>query len=61
MLLRPRQTEFVNRAVAALRARGNTPAVAPTEAKVKRFSSPTYRRRFQAATAAGSNRPSLKR
>ena len=30
MLLRPRQTEFVDRAVAALRERGNTLAVAPT-------------------------------
>ena len=30
MLLRPRQTTFVERAVAALRARGNTLAVAPT-------------------------------
>ena len=30
MLLRPRQTEFVDRALAALRDRGNTLAVAPT-------------------------------
>ncbi len=30
MLLRPRQTEFVARAVAALRERGNALAVAPT-------------------------------
>ena len=30
MLLRPRQTTFVERAVAALRDRGNTLAVAPT-------------------------------
>ncbi len=30
MLLRPRQTEFVSRALAALRERGNTLAVAPT-------------------------------
>ena len=30
MILRPRQTAFVDRAVAALRAHGNTLAVAPT-------------------------------
>ncbi len=30
MLLRPRQTKFIDRAAAALRERGNTLAIAPT-------------------------------